>query len=154
MWRIINAFPVTLVGLEHHFQLRSLNADGLAAVFDKEFSLMIFGCHSTPLHPTRTPRATPMPCPAWSHFIPTRPPVTVIDVAALIMATDVALGGFSRQLPFVRLSSSVCIKIGVLPIHTITDPHSRFPLSDVLLASPVTGRCGLMAGSLLSLLVP
>jgi len=31
-------------GLEHHFQLRGLNADGLVAVFDQERALMIFGC--------------------------------------------------------------------------------------------------------------
>lgn len=129
------------MGLEHHFQLRGLNADGLAAVFGegKEFPLMIFGGARI--------------CPVLSRHVSL--PVTVIHVAALIMATAVPFGGFSRQLPFGRLSSAGCIKIGVLSFCAITDSPCRVSFSvDVLFVRPRSVRFGLMAGSMLSLLVP
>lgn len=151
MWRIINAFPVTRVGLEHHFQLRSLNADGLAAVFDKEFSLMIFGCHSTP--PPTTRRVTPTALPDLISSRPvrrSRSSMWQLSLWPLMWPSAVLAANFHlcgcRPLAALKSAS---FQFTPLPI-----PIPDSPCRMSFLPSPVTARWGLMTGSLLSLLVP
>jgi len=107
----INGSLVTGEGLEHHFQLRGLNADGLVAVSGQECPRMIFGC----------PLISGSPF-GWSGS-------SMCQLSLRPLLRPLAGLAANSHFPGCPHRQWAALKSASPSVHAITHSHSRFPLS-------------------------